>query len=96
MVTGAASWAHVLLGLGKLGGTRLLGFRGAVDPEARPHLHPLLSLLGEAADTAAPSSSKERAASDWGNRLQEGVVKARYGTELEDLGSRAPSAPQGP
>lgn len=59
VVTGAASWAHVLLGLGKLGGTRLLGFGGAVDPEARPHLHPLPSLLGKL-QTQLPSLPPKR------------------------------------
>lgn len=43
----AASWAHVMLVPGKPGGTRLLGIGGAVNPEVRLHLHPLLSVLGE-------------------------------------------------
>lgn len=45
---GATSWARVPLAPGQLGGPPPpLGIGGAVNPEVRLHLHPLLSLLGK-------------------------------------------------
>lgn len=45
IAAGAASWARVMLVLGKLGGARLQGIRDAVNLEVRLHLHSLLSVL---------------------------------------------------
>ena len=65
VVTGIASWAPVMLGPGKLGGTRLLGFRGAVNPEVWLHLHPLLSLLGKLQTQLPPLPPKRGQPQTW-------------------------------